>query len=243
MLFIIIFTCTLGLCHLVEYNAHLKFIQKDKERYHIKQLSITLLNCIIQDFLIDYFVTNLEYHFTLFNIINGTVMFYFQDVYFYFGHRLMHSKRIYKYFHKMHHYYKSPNFWCCYYEHPIDHILVWVLPYLIIPYLLNINFYIYWFVVFITTLLSIEGHSGNDHSFKYWYIEYIFGIKTDIFSHNWLYNHSYHHDTHHLKTNCNYGLYTTLLDRVFGTLYINHDKCIIDNLKSEKQIFNSFLSS
>ena len=39
----------------------------------------------------------------------------------------------------------------------------------------------------------------------------------------YIYNHTPHHDMHHELTNCNYGLWTTFMDRICNTLNRDYD--------------------
>ena len=230
MIFLYIFLSSLCVCHIIEYMVKPEKLQNISVSYKASHLAVTLLNCIIQAILMDYFITTLEMQFTLNNCFNGMIAFVFQDVYFYTLHRFMHNKYVYKYFHKTHHFIKTPNFWSCYYEHPLDHIVVWVMPYIIITKLLKINYWVYWGYVLFSTILSIEGHSGNDLKFKYWYIGFFTKKASKL--HVYVYNHATHHDLHHIKTNCNYGLWTTFMDRIFNTLSGNYDEYINEKIKT-----------
>ena len=47
-----------------------------------------------------------------------------------------------------------------------------------------------------------------------------------------------HHDLHHSKVNCNYGLYFNIWDRVMGTLHKNYDKTF-DDVKNKGKVDSS----
>lgn len=186
--------------------------------YHV---GINTLNVFIQNALMDYFVIY-DPEITLVNVFFAPILYFIlQDIYFYVMHRFMHSKYVYKYFHKVHHEIKNPNIYVAYYEHPIDHIIVWTVPYIILPNLISINYYSYMFFLFFTTLISIEAHSGNSLHGRYWYIGRVYTKvnEKDIY----IYNHTPHHDMHHELTNCNYGLWTTFMDRICNTLNGDYD--------------------
>lgn len=198
-------------------------MQKTKSPYKLNQLFLTLLNSLIQSFFVDYFLCNLPQQLSFTNtLVAPFLMFFFQDLYFYCLHRLMHHKNVYKYCHKTHHTYKQPNIWASYYEHPIEHIIVWTMPYILFPLMMDISVYAYWAFVCFTTLVSLEGHSGNNYKGMYWYVGY-FETKAGL-KHIWFYNHALHHDLHHVQTNSNFGLWTTLPDRLFKSLYIDYDE-------------------
>ena len=196
-------------------------IQNKPDVTNIYHFGINLLNVLIQHVLIDYFVIY-DPNLTLTNVFLAPPLYFImQDIYFYGMHRFMHNKYIYKYFHKVHHEIKNPNIYVAYYEHPIDHIVVWVVPYIILPHLININYYSYIFFLFFSTLISLEGHSGNVLHGRYWYIDYFY-IKMHE-KNIYICNHTTHHDMHHELTNCNYSLWTTLMDKYFNTLNNDYD--------------------
>jgi len=196
-------------------------LQNKTDETTIYHFGINLLNVLIQHALIDYFVIY-DPDITLTNVFFAPPLYFImQDIYFYWMHRLMHNKYIYKYFHKVHHEIKNPNIYVSYYEHPVDHIVVWIVPYIILPHLIKINYYSYIFFLFFTTMISLEGHSGNSLHGRYWYLGYFY---TKIYQKNiYIFNHATHHDMHHKLTNCNYGLWTTFMDRYCKTLNIDYD--------------------
>jgi lathosterol oxidase len=204
---------------------------KNEEKEYIFPFIITCLNSIIQSICVDYFtIHKLEVSFTLYNtIISFPFYFIITDFYFYHSHRLLHLPIIYKYFHKMHHKYKSPSICASYYEHPVEHLLVWSIPYLVLPYIIPINNIVYWIFVFYTSLLSVLGHCGNNYKLNIWYI---IDFQSNINSY-YYYTHPYHHDLHHQKTNCNYSLYFTYLDRIYNTLDNGYDVYVKQKVKEE----------
>jgi len=204
-------------------------IKKDEIKNIFLPFLLTCFNSFIQSITIDYYtIHKLQSNFTLYNsLLSFVVYLILTDFYFYVTHRISHSPLLYKYIHKIHHKYTSPSIYASYYEHPLEHLLVWSMPYIILPHFVPINNFVYWSFVFYTSLLSIVGHSGNDYKLNIWY-SFNFTGKKDVY---YYYTHSYHHDLHHLKTNCNYSLYFTYLDRFFNTLYKNYDVYVIEKLE------------
>ena len=190
---------------------------------HIYPFTVSLANVSIQSLLIETFaVPRLNTEYTILNTLVAFYMYFlFQDFYFYIAHRLMHHPAIYKYTHKLHHEYKHPNICCSYYENPIEHIIVWTTPYIILPHIIPIHQYAFWTFVFATTAFSILGHNGKNYQEYIWYAGYIWTPATLNNYHQVC--HAYHHDLHHVTTQYNYALYFTYWDRVFNTLHPTYD--------------------
>lgn len=188
---------------------------------NIFAFTLTSINSIIQSICIDYISINkLQSEYTLYNtFLSIPLYFIITDAYFYITHRILHVPILYKYFHKIHHNYKSPTIYASYYEHPVEHIFVWSMPYIILPHIIPIHKYGYWLFIFYTSLLSVLGHCGNNYKFNVWYNLNFIKSKNNYY----YFTHPYHHDLHHLKLNCNYSLYFTYLDRIFNTLYYNYE--------------------
>jgi sterol desaturase/sphingolipid hydroxylase (fatty acid hydroxylase superfamily) len=192
-------------------------IEKKQNMSTLYHYLLNFLNVFIQDILINYYVI-CDNDISIMNFfVAPFIYFILQDVYFYFIHKLLHNKYIYKYIHKTHHEITDPNIFVSYYENPLEHIFAWSMPYLILPNLISINYYAYIYFVFLSTLISLEGHSSYSLYYKYRYIGIFFEDSNP--DNIYLFCDTTHHDIHHKKISCNYGLYTTLLDRLFLTLH------------------------
>ena len=128
------------------------------------------------------------------------------DAYFYWTHRLMHHRRLYRVFHSLHHASQSPSPWAAYAFAPLEAvvqtmfltILVFVLP-------LHVSV-IYLFMVHMI-LRNVIGHSGFELFPRGTAAHAVFGLLTT----------NTHHDLHHSAKTRNFGLYFTWWDRICGT--------------------------
>jgi Delta7-sterol 5-desaturase len=128
------------------------------------------------------------------------------DTYFYFAHRLMHHKLFFKKFHAVHHYSTNPSPWAAFSFHPYEAVLeAGILPIVIFLYPIHpITIVLF---IFFMTGLNVLGHLG--------YELYPNSFVRNKWT-NWN-NTSTHHNIHHQKFNCNYGLYFNWWDKFFNT--------------------------
>ena len=77
----------------------------------------------------------------------------------YYWHRFLHSKIMYKKYHKYHHYVKSPEPWDDMYIHPIEAIIYYCILYSP-PFLFSCHYYAFIFYMIIMGLCGTLDHSG-----------------------------------------------------------------------------------
>ena len=138
------------------------------------------------------------------------VMLVLHDTYFYWTHRFMHWKPVFKHVHRVHHLSHDPSPLAAYAFHPLEAVIeagIAPLIALVLPVHRDA------FVIFLTLQLfmNVLGHLGFEL--------YPRGLlRTPL---GWLLNTATHHHQHHQKTNWNFGLYFNVWDRLLGT---NHPR-------------------
>ncbi len=159
------------------------------------------------------FYTKIHQHGWLYFFLAFPLLFIIHDTYFYWMHRLMHHKKLFKTFHLVHHKSTNPSPWAAYSFHPLEAIVeagVFVVFLYTIP-VHSLHLVIFFFLMIV---YNVYGHLGYE-------------LYPKGFNKHWLgkwINTSISHNQHHQYFKGNYGLYFTFLDRVMGTLRKDYDK-------------------
>lgn len=144
--------------------------------------------------------------------VSLVLMIVLHDAYFYWTHRLMHHRRLFKLFHLTHHRSTSPTPWAAYAFSPLEALVqagiapliaftIPVHPSAFLPFMI-------WQISF-----NVLGHCG----YEIWparFLETRFGR---------FLNTPTHHSLHHEKFRANYGLYFNVWDRLMATNHSTYE--------------------
>ncbi len=135
------------------------------------------------------------------------------DAYFYWTHRLMHWKKIYKYVHRVHHQSTDPTPWAAFAFHPLEALIeIGILP--IMVFLIPLHQYAILTWVLYQSGMNMLGHLG----FELFPSGFVKGTIT-----KWS-NTATHHNMHHRFVTCNYGLYFNFWDRILSTNHARYEE-------------------
>lgn len=202
-----------------------------------KEFFWSVISALVINFIVAYFVTgfaqkigwtkvysgDISKHGTAWYFISFLVIIMLHDLYFYWTHRVLHTKWFYNKFHYIHHKSDNPTPLTALSFHPMEafmHFLFLPIAMVVLPFHSDVVFFFLWTML----AFNVNGHSG----YEYWPKWMRSGIAKKII------NNSFHHNQHHSNFNCNYSLYFNLLDRWFKTNHSSYDQEVEKWPKSEK---------
>lgn len=128
------------------------------------------------------------------------------DTYFYWTHRFMHWRPVFKYFHLAHHRSIAPTPWAIYAFDPLEAVTQFIGIMLLVMFLPLHPLVLLAFLSY-DTLVNTAGHTGYEMVPKpvsqHWFLKY--------------FNTVTHHDSHHTNTRVNFGSFFNVWDRLMGT--------------------------
>lgn len=133
------------------------------------------------------------------------------DAYFYWTHRLMHTKRLFRLFHLQHHRSHNPTPFTAYNFAPGEAFI----SYMFIPItmlVLPIHGTALYTVMMVMIFKNAIGHCGYELMPRRWVRHPVLGWLTNVT----------HHDMHHERSGGNYGFYFTWWDRWMGTEHADY---------------------
>lgn len=161
-------------------------------------------------------------------VFSALALIVLHDAYFYWMHRLMHCKPLFKLAHLTHHRSHNPTPWAAFAFHPVEAVIeagLFPIVCLFIPFhpLAVLGWLLY------MTVMNVMGHCGFEifprgfvtHPLFFWH------------------NTSTHHNMHHRFANYNYGLYFNIWDRLMGTNHPRYESEYDANKQREEQLVNS----
>ena len=129
--------------------------------------------------------------------------FVVEDFYFYWVHRALHHKSIYKYIHKVHHEHKHPFGIAAEYAHPVETVVLGFAS-ILGPLIFQPHMVTLWAWLLVKLCQIVENHSGYDLPFNPTHFIPFWGGTV-------------HHDFHHSSFDGCYGGIFTWCDWMFGT--------------------------
>jgi len=175
-------------------------------------LNIAITSLVLKEYsalLVDKgFLTNATGPVAWYTVLFEFALYFFIfDFYFYWVHRTIHIEPLYTWIHKTHHFSISPTPLSSSSMTPLEGIMEG----LIVPTFLavvTVHETTTYFIIPFATLMGLYVHCGHEFMPRWWYRNPTTG---------WLISPMFH-DQHHQYFTCNYGAYTTIWDKVFGTV-------------------------
>jgi len=137
---------------------------------------------------------------------------FLHDAYFYWTHRLMHHRRIFRTFHRVHHLSNNPSPWAAYSFAPAEAVVeagIFPLVALLVPiHPAAFGLFMLWQIFF-----NVLGHTGFEFHPKWL-------MNTPL---RFILNTPTNHVMHHEKMRGNYGLYFNIWDRLMGTNHPDYE--------------------
>ncbi|MCU0395640.1 MAG: sterol desaturase family protein [Chitinophagaceae bacterium] len=142
-------------------------------------------------------------------------LFLLHDAYFYWIHRFMHHPAMFRRVHLVHHRSTNPSPWTAYAFHPLEALLeAGIIP--LAAFTVPVHLRLFSLFMLFQIAYNVYGHLGYEllphRTANHWLGRWI--------------NTSVAHNQHHKYFKGNYGLYTLIWDRLFGTLRRDYNQAM-----------------
>ncbi|WP_306250981.1 sterol desaturase family protein [Parvularcula sp. IMCC14364] len=146
-------------------------------------------------------------------ILQVPVVLLIQDFYFYWMHRIVHEPAFYNRVHKTHHLSTNPSPFSAFAFHPFEAVLE-IAILLVLVFIIPLHAIALITAGLLSLVYNVYGHLGYEVMPRF--------LANSPFGY-WL-NKSAYHNQHHRTYRYNYGLYTVIWDRLYGTLHPKADQ-------------------
>ena len=139
------------------------------------------------------------------------------DTWFYWLHRWMHNEPYYKWIHKLHHWSTSPNLLTTISVHPLESLINggWMIIFVTLySFVGGVHVGAMAFIAATNQVMGLYVHSGYEFFPKWW---------NKTWATKWFITATFH-DHHHRYFTANFGGYTTIWDRLCGTVHKNFER-------------------
>eukprot|EP00877_Chromochloris_zofingiensis_P005495 jgi/Chrzof1/14947/Cz09g21230.t1 len=147
---------------------------------------------------------------------------YAHDTWFYWTHRFLHLRPIYKYVHFEHHRSTSPSPFTGYSFHVLEALLVFANE-VLVCFMIPLHLGVHRIYHLLTTLIHEAGHAGYELSPFIPTLEGVLSLMIHGLKGSSSMNTVQHHDMHHRYPTKHFSLYFTHWDRWCGTLHPKYD--------------------
>ena len=182
---------------------------------YFQAIKVSLINLTLSTLALYLIFPYLENRFIFYNNtsfyhegIKFILILLVSDTMFYWTHRFMHIKWIYKYVHKLHHKHINPITFSAFYFHPYELLITWLFVFLFPITIIPLNHITFIFFQVFLLLSLIKSHSRININNKY---------------------SSIHHELHHQKFNYNYGSDLGIWDKIMKTSYNKSTQLLLFN--------------
>ena len=150
----------------------------------------------------------------LYFVFSIVLMLALRDTLFYWAHRAMHARALFRFAHRSHHLSTNPNPLTSYSVSPVESLFDTVVPFVLILFLVPTHPAAYLIFLWVDSAVAVYGHMGMEifprGTSRHWLGRW---INTPT-AHNW----------HHASARYNYGFYFLVWDRLMGTMDPDYDR-------------------